>query len=282
LTPRRSGFIIKRNIGRRESPEYRKEEAPMKRIIQIAIAAVVGPAAIFATVILTAVMFFNVPPRVLTSVAWSPPPSDPSRPTVIVIEMGSDESFPLLWKSVGSFVEETADVNITVLHYREVSSHIIMKHAPKAVVLTGYHQELSTYDFKEMENFFDFIRKTEVPVLGICGGHQFLSMAHGSKIIELGFEEKGFLPISPVIAEPLFINMPGKPVVFLWHKMKVEALPADFILLAKNDACIQAARHKTRPLFGVQFHPEFSSGEHHDGVALFKNFLSVAGIRARQ
>ncbi len=253
----------------------------MRIKIKIAAIACGCLGAAVALAFLSAFTVFGVPQRIMTSIMWDPPSMDPSRPTVIVIEMGSDQSFPLLWKSVGSFVEETADVNITVLHYREASSHTIMKHAPKAVVLTGYHQELSTYDFKEMENLFDFIRKTEVPVLGICGGHQFLSMAYGSKIIELGFEEKGFLPISPVKAEPLFFNLPRKPVVFLWHKMKVEALPADFILLARNDACIQAVRHKTRPLFGVQFHPEFSSREHHDGVALFKNFLSVAGIRAR-
>jgi GMP synthase (glutamine-hydrolysing) len=253
----------------------------MAKKIRIAVMAGGGLAVLFALVFIMAITVYGIPPRVLTSVFWSPPPVEPNRGTVVIVEMGSDESFPLLWKSVGSFVEETADVNIIVLHYRSARTGEIMKHAPKAVVLTGYHQELSTYDFRELESLFDFLRRAQVPVLGICGGHQFLCMAYGSKITGPDLEEKGFIPVSPVQGDPLFRNTPSKPTVFLWHKLKAGSLPADFVLLARNDACIQAVRHKSRTIYGVQFHPEYSSGAHPDGIAVFKNFLAAAGIKAR-
>jgi GMP synthase (glutamine-hydrolysing) len=57
------------------------------------------------------------------------------------------------------------------------------------------------------------------------------------------------------------------------------ALPEDFVRLAASEICaIEAMRHRTRPLYGVQFHPERYTDDHPDGRAILANFFRLAGL----
>jgi GMP synthase-like glutamine amidotransferase len=223
---------------------------------------------------------FGMPWRVYASLFWKPAPLVPGRDTVVVVEMGSDESFPLLWKSVGSFIAGIARVNIAVVPYRRADAVEIARHAPRAVVLTGFHQELSTYDFGEMEALFGFLRSAATPVLGICGGYEFLSMAFGAKIVELGFEERGFVDVDIIGDDPIFGAHDGRLIVYNRHALKVDRVPEGFELLGASKACPQIIRHGSLPVYGVQFHPEFSSRRYDDGTRLFRRFLFLAGVTA--
>ncbi len=220
----------------------------------------------------------RMPSRILKSLFWESSSNKPGRPTVVIVEMGSDDSLPLLWRSVGHFVAENADVNIVVVHFRDVSTGAIIRHGPSAVVLTGYHQELSSYGPGEMEPLFEFLRSTELPVFAICGGFQFLARAFGATIVEMGFEERGYTSLSLLEDDPLFRGIIGQPVVYNWHHLTVRPVPKDFLVLAKSEVCVQAIRHRTRPLYGVQFHPEFADRRHADSTMIFGNFLGVAGL----
>ncbi|MBW2370019.1 MAG: gamma-glutamyl-gamma-aminobutyrate hydrolase family protein [Deltaproteobacteria bacterium] len=225
----------------------------------------------------------QVPVRVITSMFWEPDTAVEHSDTIVAIEMGSNEDFPLLWKSVGSFLEEHVQARVEIIHYRQTTPAKIQTINPKAVVLTGYHQPLETYKLDEMQGLFDFLTTTNLPVLGICGGHQFIGKAYGKEIVPLGMEEKGFIATALLKDDPIFKGLNSPIKVYYWHKLQVEAIPDDFILLSNNENCsIEAMRHKTRPIYGVQFHPEFSTDEFKDGLQIFLNFAEVAGIEPRK
>jgi GMP synthase-like glutamine amidotransferase len=218
-------------------------------------------------------------PRIIrTTMLWAPPPPLPGRPIIVIIEMGYNESFPQLWRSMGCFINDLADANITVIHYRDVTPRSIAFINPAAVVLTGYHQDLSIYNQEEMRGFSAFLKSTIVPVLGICGGHQFIGLAFGSKIVEMGFEERGYLRITPRVKDPIYNGLSGSPLVFDWHSLKLDRIPDQFKLLGDNEHCIQAMRHERKPIYGVQFHPEFTDRAHPDSILMVENFLRLAGI----
>lgn len=224
----------------------------------------------------------DFPNRILTSLFWKPAENSTYPDTLVVIEMGSNDDFPLMWKSVGSFFEEVAVAGINVVHYRDVTPELIDSLTPSAVVLTGYHQDLSTYNFDEMSGLFRFLTSTSLPTLGICGGHQFIAKAYGRNIVPLGQLELGMIPTQLVGNDELFRGLSNKAVVFYGHILQVDELPPEFDLLAFNSVtAIQAMRHRSKPIYGVQFHPEASDKNFSDGLVVARNFLRIAGVPVR-
>ncbi len=147
---------------------------------------------------------------------------------------------------------------------------------------------------------FEIIREARVPVLGICGGHQVIGMAYWHPRRELGcspirrlkpgekdenvgthlegyFVEKGLLPVRIVKRNPLFNGLGKVIYVDEHHYCEVKELPPGFDLLASTEECrIQAMKHRMRPLYGVQFHPQIFDEEHPDGKRILENFFEIA------
>lgn len=238
--------------------------------------AVIVALSCLALVTLAAVNRF--PRAIYTTMFWNTPPHRDGKGTVLVIEMGADRSFPQLWRSVGGFVNRHSSLNIRVLPFREVTASGIGMISPQAMVMTGYHQVLSLYRMEEMENLFDFLRHTRIPVFAICGGFQFLCRAFGSGIVEMGFHERGYVAVTVLRDDKIFHGLPGKFIVYNRHQLTINRIPDEFEKLAENESCIQVVRHRMRLIYGVQFHPEFSDDHHPHGVIIFKNFLYLAGI----
>jgi GMP synthase (glutamine-hydrolysing) len=81
--------------------------------------------------------------------------------------------------------------------------------------------------------------------------------------------------------DPLFAGLGDSAVVEQRHFWELTALPEGFARLAGSEACaIQAMRHATRPLYGVQFHPERYTEAHPDGRVILANFFRLAGLAA--
>ncbi len=116
-----------------------------------------------------------------------------------------------------------------------------------------------------------WIKTLEKPILGICFGHQMIGLHHGafgSKIKE----DRTWQEIEQMESDRLFSRM---PTVFnmMEDHCEVISIPRDFVLLASSDASInEAMRHKTKNLFGVQFHPEVSGNM---GSILIENFIKI-------
>ncbi|HWV37138.1 MAG TPA: glutamine-hydrolyzing GMP synthase [Vulgatibacter sp.] len=151
--------------------------------------------------------------------------------------------------------------------------------APKGIVLSGGPASVETVGSPiAPQVVFDL----DVPLLGICYGLQYLAKALGGKVGPAPQREYGRASIRVEAASPLFQGFtPGESCdVWMSHGDRVEALPAGFRAVASTPSSPYAAvAHETRPIFGLQFHPEV----HHTarGSEILANFLRLCGCQGR-
>jgi len=110
-----------------------------------------------------------------------------------------------------------------------------------------------------------------IPILGICYGMQLACQALGGQVRPGTSREFGRAVCQVHHAEGLFAGVPTELVVWMSHGDQVESA-SDFVSLAATDTCpLAAVRHTSRPVYGLQFHPEVSHTPH--GSRLLRNFL---------
>jgi GMP synthase (glutamine-hydrolysing) len=114
-----------------------------------------------------------------------------------------------------------------------------------------------------LEDWTKGIIKHQIPLLGICFGHQVIAKAMGGVVdfhpigLEIGTKEIELLPSCE--NDPLFIGLPGRFKVHLFHSQSVIQLPPDAIVLARNQFEPHQAFRIGKNAWGVQFHPEANS-----------------------
>jgi anthranilate synthase/aminodeoxychorismate synthase-like glutamine amidotransferase len=119
----------------------------------------------------------------------------------------------------------------------------------------------------------------ELPMLGVCLGHQTIAAAFGVKIIRAEKPMHG--RTSQVLHDRtgLFTDIPSPFAVCRYHSLIVDeaTLPEEFSVTARSaDGTVMAIQHSQFPVAGVQFHPEATLTEH--GYHLLANFLQLARI----
>ncbi len=141
----------------------------------------------------------------------------------------------------------------------------------------------------DFDTFLAWVRRLRRPVLGICGGHQALALAHGAPVgpvadvraASASYDGMPKLRGTYTIRwlgdpDPLLAGVPEECDVVVSHVDEVKDIPSGFRLLAIGDPChVQAIRADRRPMYGVQFHPEKAC---HDpaGRTLLSNFVALA------
>lgn len=131
----------------------------------------------------------------------------------------------------------------------------------------------------------DLITKAgaKVPILGVCLGHQSIAQAYGGKIVRAPYLMHGKLSTISHKNKSVFKGLPKTFAATRYHSLIVErkSLPADLEITAETeDGLIMGLQHKSRPVHGVQFHPESIASEH--GHALLANFLDLTGIPVKR
>jgi para-aminobenzoate synthetase len=123
----------------------------------------------------------------------------------------------------------------------------------------------------------EVIRRSPVPLLGVCLGHQGLGYLHGAQIVAAPEPLHGRLSAVLHDDSPLFAGIPREFQAVRYHSLCVEQpLPADLRGIAwTSDGILMALEHRGRPLWGVQFHPESVCTEH--GRRLIENFRDLSG-----
>ncbi|MEO1187627.1 MAG: aminodeoxychorismate/anthranilate synthase component II [Pseudomonadota bacterium] len=116
----------------------------------------------------------------------------------------------------------------------------------------------------------------DLPILGVCLGHQSIGAAEGTEIVTAQEIRHGKISQIRHDGGPLFQGLPETYDVVRYHSLSIapQDLPETLIADAFTaDGEIMAVRHASRPVFGVQFHPESILTEH--GHALLRNFLNA-------
>ena len=122
-----------------------------------------------------------------------------------------------------------------------------------------------------------------LPILGVCLGHQAIGQAFGGRVIRAPQPMHGKLSEIRHRDRGLFKDLPARYQVTRYHSLIVErnTLPDCLEITAEtDDGIIMGLAHRTRPVHGVQFHPESIASEH--GHALLANFLSIAGLAPKR
>jgi anthranilate synthase component 2 len=117
----------------------------------------------------------------------------------------------------------------------------------------------------------------QLPILGVCLGHQAIGAAFGGKIVRAQQLMHGKTSVITTTQEGVFAGLPERFTVNRYHSLAIDraSCPDELKVTAwTDDGEIMGVRHKTLAIEGVQFHPESILTEH--GHALLKNFLEQA------
>ncbi len=124
----------------------------------------------------------------------------------------------------------------------------------------------------------DVIRELspEIPILGVCLGHQAIGVAFGGVVVRCGPVHGSASEITHD-GQGLFAGCPSPMQVGRYHSLAIDPghLPQQLLVTATTgDGVIMGVRHRSRPVFGVQFHPESILTDH--GLATLRNFAALA------
>lgn len=128
----------------------------------------------------------------------------------------------------------------------------------------------------------DVIKEADdrLPILGVCLGHQSIGQALGGEVISAKAIMHGKISKVRHWDNSLFKDVPEAFDAVRYHSLAVrrEGLPNSLNVIAETeDGEIMAMAHATRPVFGVQFHPESIASEH--GHRMLQNFLDLTGTK---
>ncbi len=116
--------------------------------------------------------------------------------------------------------------------------------------------------------------KFNLPLLGVCLGHQALAMHFGGQIVKAIKPMHGKLSIIRRVDDPIFEGIPEEFKVVRYHSLLAETLGRDLHILATTHAGeIMAMKHISHPYYGVQYHPEAILTEY--GYQLMGNWLNI-------
>ncbi|MDX6589222.1 MAG: para-aminobenzoate synthetase [Solirubrobacterales bacterium] len=122
----------------------------------------------------------------------------------------------------------------------------------------------------------EVIRRSEIPLLGVCLGHQGLGWVNGGEVVRAPRPMHGRIRAVEHAGSPLFAGVPRRFQGVRYHSLCLaRPLPEPIEPIAwADDGVTMAIAHRTRPQWGVQFHPESIAAEH--GRRLLENFRDLA------
>lgn len=166
------------------------------------------------------------------------------------------------------------------IEYRFVDHNepLVIKEDEKVegIILSGgkgnpYEPLNLTADFVAMMNY-------DVPTLGVCLGYEVIAVAHMGRIKKMDkYNQKLETVTITNMDDPIFQGLISDQLTLRkQHSYKVWKLPKDFINLAHSESCdIEIIRHKDKPIYGFQSHPEVSGV---NGLLIMRNFLNMCGF----
>lgn len=154
-----------------------------------------------------------------------------------------------------------------VVEYRNV----VLDDTVDGIILSGVplHYEFNVVD--ERQPHLTWLKDITVPVLGICLGHQSIGVHYGQSILQDVEAEDDIVDLQVLRNDPLLQNVRGRMPVRAMHRASI-LVPEEFVLLARSEGCVnQIMKHRDKPIYGMQFHPELSE----QSELLLANFVAI-------
>jgi len=180
---------------------------------------------------------------------------------IIILDFGSQYS-QLIARKI-------REINVfSEIHPFNISLDILKKEKIKGVILSGGPS--SIYEENAPKISKDIL-DMEVPILGICYGLQLLMHLNNGKVNPADKKEYGQAQLQINSRSKIFEGIPDNSTVWMSHGDKVDEIPAEFETIAHTiNSPFAAVHHKTKPIWGIQFHPEVTHTIH--GKKILENF----------
>ncbi|MCK5114294.1 MAG: glutamine-hydrolyzing GMP synthase [Phycisphaerae bacterium] len=157
----------------------------------------------------------------------------------------------------------------SILAHPDVTADELKKYNPKGLIFTGGPS--SVYD-DNAPQVRPEILEMGIPILGICYGMQMAGKAFGAEISPTDSREFGRATLTINTPNVLLKNIPTETSVWMSHGDQLKDPGGNFVALASTSTCpFAAVHHRTKPFYGVQFHPEVTHTPH--GGSIFENFI---------
>ncbi len=196
------------------------------------------------------------------------------------------------WELKHTLAGIAGDICVDV-HYSQLSRELVERLDPWAVCHSGAGT-YGAYDILENSAYRWVINEYSVAQLGLCKGCQLIAEVLGGRTDYMGplrdeepdlapgyhpgkYKETGVFPVRIVKRDPLFEGLGDIIRVFEGHALEVKELGPEVELLASSTRCrVQAFKHREKPIYGTQFHPEQSPDAYPDGRKVLSNFFAIA------
>ena len=152
---------------------------------------------------------------------------------------------------------------------RDITAAEVMALSPSGLILSGGPASVYADDAYQIDSdIFDL----DVPILGICYGHQLLAHGLGGRVARTGSAEYGKTELTVADGSGLFAELPETQDVWMSHGDAVVEAPPGFRVVASTAGSpVAAMEHRESRRYGVQFHPEV--GHTPRGTEIIKRFL---------
>lgn len=219
---------------------------------------------------------------------------------ILYVVMETEEKYQTgNWHRQRLVLEATSGDFCLMVHYKQLSPVMLAELCPWAIVYSGASTPFEEYDVRRTQGYRDVVLRSDIPQLGICGGHQLASeffgctlglmrkmrpsdADHNPKYHPGEYKEWGVYPVQVIRPDPLFNRLRKTFRVQQFHRSEVKRVSRDLVVLASSPDCrVQAYRHKVRPFYGVQFHPEEATEAYPDGFTILRNFFKWAESRQK-
>jgi GMP synthase (glutamine-hydrolysing) len=137
------------------------------------------------------------------------------------------------------------------------------------IVLSGGHGYPVLWHDAEYRKEIDIIKNHTGPIIGICLGFELVSHVYGSHLHQLIQRRKGMVTIIPASKNSIVTDM-HELQVYENHNWSVQKLKLPLIALARSSDGIEVMKHISKPIYGMQFHPEGKEGS---GSLILENIL---------
>jgi len=179
---------------------------------------------------------------------------------------------------------ESLNFKTVTVPYYETSLEMLerLPKKPIAIILSGNNADYPNLPMFEHNGEFEIIRNTDIPLLGICAGHQFLAMSYGySRARSMGWSDISAIEpktkmtkINILKIDPIFEGVKDEFIGPEIHGWEVAEPFEEFEVIAKSDY-VQAQKSNKRIIYGIQFHSEINE-VYNEGSRVIENFLKLA------